>query len=84
MIGAVRWAGRRGHGAIRQAKEPFLRGFLKPANGLPSHDTFNRLFRQLDLEQLRAAFQPFMASFSKTLEMAQIATGCPGEGGASP
>ena len=23
----------------------FLRGFLKLANGVPSHDTFSRLFR---------------------------------------
>ncbi|MEO9188580.1 MAG: transposase family protein, partial [Acetobacteraceae bacterium] len=31
-----------------KAKEPFLRRFLKLANGVPSHDTFSRLFRQLD------------------------------------
>lgn len=48
-----------------KAKEPFLLGFLKLANGLPSHDTFSRLFRQLDAEQFRAAFQRFMARFSK-------------------
>jgi predicted transposase YbfD/YdcC len=47
-----------------KAKEPFLRGFLKLANGLPSHDTFSRLFRQLDPEQFRAVFQRFMAKFS--------------------
>ena len=45
MRGAVRRAGLGGHGAVRQAKEPFLRGFLKLANGVPSHDTFSRLFR---------------------------------------
>src|SRR5271163_3828800 len=47
-----------------KAKEPFLRGFLKLANGLPSHDTFSRLFRQLDPEQFRAVFQRFMSKFS--------------------
>jgi len=47
-----------------KAKEPFLRGFLKLANGLPSHDTFSRLFRQLDPEQFRAVFQRFMSRFS--------------------
>ena len=47
-----------------KAKEPFLRGFLELANGLPSHDTFSRLFRQLDPEQFRAVFQRFMAKFS--------------------
>jgi hypothetical protein len=30
-----------------KAKEPFLRSFLKLENGVPSHDTFIRLFRQL-------------------------------------
>jgi hypothetical protein len=29
-------------------KEPFLRDFLTLKNGLPSHDTFSRLFRLLD------------------------------------
>jgi predicted transposase YbfD/YdcC len=62
-----------GQGAVdmalfARAKEPFLRGFLKLANGVPSHDTFSRLFRQLDPVQFRTAFQRFMASFSKTLE----------------
>ena len=62
-----------GQGAVdmalfARAKEPFLRGFLKLANGVPSHDTFSRLFRQLDPVQFRAAFQRFMASFSKTIE----------------
>jgi hypothetical protein len=47
-----------------EAKEPFLRGFLELANGLPSHDTFSRLFRQLDPEQFRAVFQRFMSKFS--------------------
>src|SRR5208337_4123708 len=31
----------------------------------PSHDTFSRLFRMLDPEQFRAAFQRFMAGFSE-------------------
>ena len=62
-----------GQGAVdmalfARAKEPFLRGFLKLANGVPSHDTFSRLFRQLDPVQFRVAFQRFMASFSKTIE----------------
>ena len=35
-------------GLFVRAKEPFLRGFLTLANGLPSHDTFSRLFRLLD------------------------------------
>lgn len=46
------------------AKEQFLRGFLTLAGGLPSHDTFSRLFRQLDPEQFAATFRRFMAAFA--------------------
>jgi hypothetical protein len=54
-----------GRGAVDMAtfahsKETFLHGFLKLENGLPSHDTFSRLFRLLDPDQFRAAFQRFM------------------------
>jgi DDE_Tnp_1-associated len=48
-----------------KAKEPFLRGFLGLKNGLPSHDTFSRLFRLLDPAKFGAAFQRFMAAFSQ-------------------
>ena len=50
---------------LARAKEPYLRGFLKLANGLPSHDTFSRLFRRLDPDQFRVVFQRFMAKFSE-------------------
>lgn len=58
-----------GQGAVdmavfAEAKEPFLRGFLRLENGLPSHDTFSRLFRNLDPDQFRASFQRFMTKFS--------------------
>jgi len=59
-----------GQGAVDMAlfaksKEHYLRGFLKLENGPPSHDTFSRLFRNLDPEQFRVAFQRFMAKFSQ-------------------
>jgi predicted transposase YbfD/YdcC len=62
-----------GQGAVDMAsyarsKETFLRGFLKLENGLPSHDTFSRLFRLLDPDQFRAAFQRFMAGFAAKLQ----------------
>jgi predicted transposase YbfD/YdcC len=50
------------------AKEPFLRGFLRLEHGLPSHDTFSRLFRLLDPEQFRTVFQRFMARFAETIQ----------------
>jgi len=51
-----------------EAKEPFLRSFLTLANGLPSHDTFSRLFRNLDPDQFRDSFQRFMEQFSEQLQ----------------
>ena len=51
-----------------ETKEPFLRGFLRLKGGLPSHDTFSRLFRRLDPEQFRAIFQRFMAAFSEVCQ----------------
>jgi hypothetical protein len=50
------------------SKEPFLRSFLTLSDGLPSHDTFSRLFRNLDPDQFRDAFQQFMAQFSEQLQ----------------
>ena len=55
-------------GLFAVSKEAFLRGFLKLKNGVPSHDTFSRLFRMLDPEQFRAAFQRFMSRFSSQCE----------------
>jgi predicted transposase YbfD/YdcC len=62
-----------GQGAVdmalfAKAKEPFLREFLELENGPPSHDTFSRLFRRLDPDQFRAAFQAFMAAFSEACQ----------------
>src|ERR1700733_14312385 len=42
--------------AFEKAKEPLLRGFLRLPNGVPSHDTFSRLFRWLDPAPFGAAF----------------------------
>ena len=47
-----------------KAKESFLRGFLTLRNGIPSHDTFSRLFRLLDPDRFGAAFRRFMAAFA--------------------
>lgn len=62
-----------GQGAVdmavfAEAKEPWLRSFLKLENGIPSHDTFSRVFRNLDAEQFRASFQRFMAQFSEQVQ----------------
>jgi predicted transposase YbfD/YdcC len=49
-----------------EAKQEFLRSFLRLKNGVPSHDTFSRMFRQLDPDQFRACFQKFVARFGET------------------
>lgn len=42
-------------------REPLLREFLNLENGLPSHDTFSRVFRLLDPEAFGQAFGAFLA-----------------------
>ena len=39
-----------------RAKEPFLRQFLRLPSGVPSHDTFSRVFRLLDPARFHACF----------------------------
>jgi predicted transposase YbfD/YdcC len=51
-----------------RAKEGFLRRFLKLERGIPSHDTFSRVFRLLDPEQFRACFITFMARFAEAAQ----------------
>jgi predicted transposase YbfD/YdcC len=46
-----------------EAKQDFLGRFLELKNGVPSHDTFSRVFRRLDPDQFRACFRKFAARF---------------------
>lgn len=39
-----------------RAKEEFLRTFLKLPNGIPSHDTFNRVFSNIDSQKFEECF----------------------------
>lgn len=43
-----------------QAKEKWLRTFLKLPHGIPSHDTFGRVFRVLDPEQFQRCFRSWI------------------------
>jgi predicted transposase YbfD/YdcC len=48
-----------------RSKEALLRLFLRLEHGIPSHDTFSRVFRLLKPEAFERAFRRFMAAFAK-------------------
>lgn len=51
-----------------RAKEGFLRQFLVLRHGIPSHDTFSRVFRLLDRKSFHDCFLGFMRRFAEGLE----------------
>jgi predicted transposase YbfD/YdcC len=48
-----------------RSKEKLLRQFLRLEHGIPSHDTFGRVFRALEPEPFEHMFRRFMAAFAK-------------------
>jgi predicted transposase YbfD/YdcC len=51
-----------------RSKEAFLRQFLYLRHGIPSHDTFSRVFRLLDPVKFHACFLRFMQQFGQTTQ----------------
>ena len=51
-----------------KTKEQLLRTVLILAHGVPSHDTFSRVFRMLDPQAFEKAFRQFMRAFAQTLQ----------------
>ena len=51
-----------------KAKEGWLRNYLELPNGIPSHDTFWRVFSALDPEQFQQCFLAWMAAISTLSE----------------
>ena len=51
-----------------RAKEAFLRRFLRLRHGIPSHDTFSRLFRLLDPAAFHGCFLRFMQRFAESTQ----------------
>lgn len=47
------------------SKEAFLRSFLKRPNGIPSHDTFNRVFSNIDSSQFETCFIEWVSDLAK-------------------
>lgn len=56
-----------------EAKEAWLTTFLDLPHGIPSHDTFNRVFAALDPKQFRACFGRWMAAVAAVLPTQVIA-----------
>lgn len=52
-----------------RAKEDLLRTVLVLENGIPSHDTFSRVFRMLDPKSLETAFRRFTAAFAEQVQI---------------
>ncbi len=48
-----------------QSKHPWLKTFLALPNGIPSHDTFGRVFSRLDPMQLEQCFQRWMGAMAE-------------------
>jgi predicted transposase YbfD/YdcC len=51
-----------------ETKETLLRTVLELAHGVPSHDTFSRVFRMLDPKAFEKAFRRFMRAFAEATE----------------
>lgn len=66
LCGAESWNDIEQYG---KAKQPWLKTLLSLPNGIPSHDTFNRVFSALDPEQLEACFLAWVR------EVAQLSQG---------
>ncbi len=56
-----------------KAKEAWLRRFLALPNGIPGHDTFNRLFAALDRKAFAACFARWMAGLCQADGLRPIA-----------
>ena len=55
------------------SKEEWLRRFLPLANGIPSHDTFGRVFSRLDPAQLERCFLNWMSALAQASQGRLIA-----------
>jgi len=65
ICGAESWNDIENYG---KAKEAWLKQFLKLPNGIPSHDTFNRLYSALDATELESCFIEWVKAVSNITE----------------
>ncbi|ELS05657.1 hypothetical protein Xen7305DRAFT_00054070 [Xenococcus sp. PCC 7305] len=62
ICGANGWVGMETYG---KAKDKWLKTFLALSNGIPSHDTFARVFARLNPEQLQESFLSWITAVKK-------------------
>ena len=65
ICGAETWNDMENYG---KSKEPWLKKFLQLPNGVPSHDTFNRVFSSLDPTELETCFLEWVKSVARITE----------------
>ena len=56
-----------------KAKEDWFKGFLELPNGIPSHDTFNRVFSALDPQKFLECFLAWTQSLRKAIDREIVA-----------
>jgi predicted transposase YbfD/YdcC len=56
-----------------RARHEWLKTFLRLPAGIPSHDTFERVFDRLDPEAFQACFRDWMQALHEALGLSQIA-----------
>ena len=56
-----------------RARYDWLKTFLRLPNGIPSHDTFERVFDRLDPQAFQACFRDWMHALHEALGLSQIA-----------
>ena len=64
-----------------KAKQSLLRTLMPLRGGVPSHDTFSRLFRLIDPDAFERAFQRFMQAFAAQVRREGTREGAAGAGG---
>jgi predicted transposase YbfD/YdcC len=56
-----------------RARHEWLRRFLRLPHGIPSHDTFERVFDRLDPQQFQACFRAWMHALHQALGLSPVA-----------
>lgn len=51
-----------------EASEEWLKKYFELPNGIPSHDTFNRVFSQIDPKQFQKCFNELMKELSSLVK----------------